>query len=134
MRFCRGLVGNFAVVTRRDGRGFAGKVEAMDVCTGEVTIRAAPAAERANYPVTRPPRPRTGTLSSRHKDHQPSRRTRPGGRTPPAAESDHGLWPGAFWSCLSGRGSCGSGGPGPVAALVVLRFGTADGGRPSDRG
>lgn len=37
----RWLVGDFAVVTRRDGRGFAGKVEAMDVCTGEVTIRAA---------------------------------------------------------------------------------------------
>ena len=37
----RWFVGDFAVVTRRDGRGFAGKVEAMDVCTGEVTIRAA---------------------------------------------------------------------------------------------
>ncbi len=31
--------GDFAVVTSRDGRAFAGEVEAMDVCTGEVTIR-----------------------------------------------------------------------------------------------
>jgi hypothetical protein len=30
---------DFAVVTGRDGRAFAGKVEGMDVCTGEVTIR-----------------------------------------------------------------------------------------------
>ncbi len=31
--------GDFAVVTSRDGRAFTGEVEAMDVCTGEVTIR-----------------------------------------------------------------------------------------------
>ena len=31
--------GDFAVVTSRDGRAFAGQVESMDVCTGEVTIR-----------------------------------------------------------------------------------------------
>ncbi len=31
--------GDFAVVTSRDGRAFAGEVESMDVCTGEVTIR-----------------------------------------------------------------------------------------------
>ena len=37
----RWSVGDFAVITWRDGRGFAGEVEAMDVCTGEVTIRAA---------------------------------------------------------------------------------------------
>jgi len=35
----RWFFGDFAVVTRRDGRAFAGQVEAMDVCTGEVTIR-----------------------------------------------------------------------------------------------
>jgi hypothetical protein len=27
------------VVTGRDGHAFAGEVEAMDVCTGEVTIK-----------------------------------------------------------------------------------------------
>jgi len=31
--------GDLAVVTGRDGHAFAGEVEAMDVCTGEVTIR-----------------------------------------------------------------------------------------------
>ena len=35
----RWFFGDFAVVTSRDGRAFAGKVEGMDVCTGEVTIR-----------------------------------------------------------------------------------------------
>jgi len=37
----RWLVGDFAVLTRRDGCAFAGEVEAMDVCTGQVTIRGA---------------------------------------------------------------------------------------------
>ena len=37
----RWFFGDIAVVTRRDGRAFAGEVAAMDVCTGEVTIRAA---------------------------------------------------------------------------------------------
>jgi hypothetical protein len=31
--------GDFAVLSSRDGRAFAGQVESMDVCTGEVTIR-----------------------------------------------------------------------------------------------
>ena len=35
----RWFPGDFAVVTSRDGRVFAGEVEGMDVCTGEVTIR-----------------------------------------------------------------------------------------------
>jgi sarcosine oxidase gamma subunit len=35
----RWFLGDVAVVTSRDGRAFAGQVEAMDVCTGEVTIR-----------------------------------------------------------------------------------------------
>jgi hypothetical protein len=35
----RWFLGDFAVVTSRDGRAFAGNVEGMDVCTGEVTIR-----------------------------------------------------------------------------------------------
>ena len=35
----RWFLGDLAVVTTRDGRAFAGPVEAMDVCTGEVTIR-----------------------------------------------------------------------------------------------
>ena len=35
----RWFLGDFAVVTSRDGRAFAGEVEGMDVCTGEVTIR-----------------------------------------------------------------------------------------------
>jgi len=35
----RWFFGDFAVVTSRDGRVFAGEVEGMDLCTGEVTIR-----------------------------------------------------------------------------------------------
>ena len=35
----RWFLGDFAVVTSRDGGAFAGEVEAMDVCTGEITIR-----------------------------------------------------------------------------------------------
>ncbi len=35
----RWFLGDFAVVTSRDGRAFAGEVEGMDVCTGEVIIR-----------------------------------------------------------------------------------------------
>ena len=37
----RWFLGDFAVVISRDGRAFAGEVEGMDVCTGEVTIRGA---------------------------------------------------------------------------------------------
>ena len=37
----RWFFGDFAVVTRPDGRAFAGQVQAMDICTGQVTIRAA---------------------------------------------------------------------------------------------
>jgi hypothetical protein len=37
----RWFLGDFAVVTSRDGRAFAGEVEGMDVCTGEITIRGA---------------------------------------------------------------------------------------------
>jgi hypothetical protein len=33
------FLGDFAVVTSSDGRTFAGEVESMDVCTGEITIR-----------------------------------------------------------------------------------------------
>jgi hypothetical protein len=44
----RWFLGDLAVVTTRDGRAFAGPVEGMDVCTGEVTIRSG-----------RRPRPRT---------------------------------------------------------------------------
>ena len=36
----RWFLGDFAVVTSRDGRAFAGEVASMDVCTGEVIIRA----------------------------------------------------------------------------------------------
>jgi hypothetical protein len=35
----RWFFGDLAVVTSRDGRVFAGEVEGMDICTGEVTIR-----------------------------------------------------------------------------------------------
>jgi len=35
----RWFLGDFAVVTSRDGGAFAGEVAGMDVCTGEVTIR-----------------------------------------------------------------------------------------------
>ena len=35
----RWFLGDFAVVTSRDGHAFAGQVDSMDVCTGEVTIR-----------------------------------------------------------------------------------------------
>jgi len=34
----RWFLGDYAVVTSRDGGEFAGEVEGMDVCTGEVTI------------------------------------------------------------------------------------------------
>ncbi|MGO9190919.1 MAG: hypothetical protein ACLP8X_21030 [Streptosporangiaceae bacterium] len=37
----RWFFGDFAVVTSRDGLAFAGEVEGMDVCTGEITIRGA---------------------------------------------------------------------------------------------
>jgi sarcosine oxidase gamma subunit len=37
----RWFLGDFAVVTSRDGGAFAGEVEGMDVSTGEVTIRGA---------------------------------------------------------------------------------------------
>ena len=37
----RWFLGDFAVVTSRDGLAFAGEVESMDVCIGEVTIRGA---------------------------------------------------------------------------------------------
>jgi hypothetical protein len=35
------FLGDFAVVTTRDGRAFAGEVQGMDVCIGEITIRRA---------------------------------------------------------------------------------------------
>ena len=35
----RWFPGDVAVVTSRDGHAFAGEVENMDVCTGEVTIK-----------------------------------------------------------------------------------------------
>jgi hypothetical protein len=35
----RWFFGDFAVLSSRDGRAFAGTVEGMDVCTGDVTIR-----------------------------------------------------------------------------------------------
>jgi hypothetical protein len=35
----RWLPGDIAVVTSRDGHAFAGQVENLDVCTGQVTIR-----------------------------------------------------------------------------------------------
>jgi hypothetical protein len=39
VRTDRRFPGDAAVVTSRDGRVFAGAVESMDVCTGEVTIK-----------------------------------------------------------------------------------------------
>jgi hypothetical protein len=35
----RWIPGDIAVVTSRDGHAFAGEVENMDVCTGQVAIR-----------------------------------------------------------------------------------------------
>ena len=35
----RWVPGDFAVVTSRDSHAFAGEVEDMDVCTGEITIK-----------------------------------------------------------------------------------------------
>jgi hypothetical protein len=37
----RWFLGDFAVVTSSDGLAFAGEVESLDVCTGEVTIKGA---------------------------------------------------------------------------------------------
>ncbi len=33
------FLGDVAVLTSRDGHAFAGEVEGLDVCTGEITIR-----------------------------------------------------------------------------------------------
>ena len=62
----RWFLGDFAVVTSRDGRAFAGEVEGMDVCTGEVTIRGA----GRRCPLTRSPRP--GPASGVPARHQGS--------------------------------------------------------------
>ncbi len=35
----RWFPGDIAVITSRDGHAFAGRVENMDVCTGQVTIK-----------------------------------------------------------------------------------------------
>jgi hypothetical protein len=50
----RWFLGDFAVVTSRGGIPFAGEVESMDVCTGEVTIRGVGrrAGELPRYPVS----------------------------------------------------------------------------------
>jgi hypothetical protein len=37
----RWFPGDVTVVTSRDGRAFAAQVEGIDVCTGQITIRAA---------------------------------------------------------------------------------------------
>jgi hypothetical protein len=37
----RWFPGDLAAVTSRDGRAFAGEVEDVDVCTGELTVRLA---------------------------------------------------------------------------------------------
>ncbi len=47
----RWFLGDFAVVTSRDGRAFAGQVEGMDVCTGEVTIRGGGQLNRRATPL-----------------------------------------------------------------------------------
>ena len=35
----RWFLGDVAVVTSRDGHAFAGEVQGLDICTGEVTIK-----------------------------------------------------------------------------------------------
>ena len=67
----RWFFGDIAVVTRRDGHAFAGEVEAMDVCTGEVTIRAAWQLSARTTPLPGVCGPvSTGVLSRRHQDHR----------------------------------------------------------------
>jgi len=44
----RWLPGDVTVVTSRDGRAFAGQVEGMDACTGQITIRGAGRQRHAN--------------------------------------------------------------------------------------
>ena len=77
----RWFLGDFAVVTSRDGRAFAGEVEGMDVCTGEVTIRGA-GQLNARAARLRVPRARSapGGPHAASKDHRPgtSRGARPG--------------------------------------------------------
>jgi SOS-response transcriptional repressor LexA len=46
----RWFLGDFAVVTSRDGHAFAGEVDSMDVCTGEVTIRRGEAGKTERTP------------------------------------------------------------------------------------
>ena len=74
----RWFLGDFAVVTSRDGRAFAGEVEGMDVCTGEVTIRGTGRAAR--LPGLRGRGQRRGRPHAAVKDHRPgtSRCARPG--------------------------------------------------------
>jgi hypothetical protein len=61
----RWFLGDFAVVTSRDGRAFAGEVEGMDVCTGEVTIRGAGQLTARATPLRGSPRPRVSAGGAR---------------------------------------------------------------------
>jgi len=78
----RWFIGDFAVVSGRDGRAFAGEVQDMDVCTGQVTIRGARqlTAQAALLPGPRSP----GQRRRRSHPHRgspatgTSRRTQPG--------------------------------------------------------
>jgi hypothetical protein len=86
----RWFPGDFAVVTSRDGRAFAGEVEDIDVCTGELTIRGAGQLTAQATPLRglRGPGPAPGVLSRRHRGSpaggtvrwRPQRRLAPGHR------------------------------------------------------
>jgi hypothetical protein len=91
----RWFLGDFAVVTSRDGRAFAGEVEGMDVCTGEVTIRGAGqlTARATPYAVSADPGQRRRCPPAVINDHRPPAHLvvlgrSPGGHQPSRSETD----------------------------------------------
>ena len=72
----RWFLGDYAVVTSRDGE-FAGEIEGMDVCTGEVTIRGVGQMSARITPLpghrARPGCPYTRTRGARHVPRVPDR-------------------------------------------------------------
>jgi HD domain len=95
----RWLVGDFAVLTRRDGCAFAGQIEAMDVCTGEITIRAGGQLSARTTPLRglRRPGPPRGALTQPHRS--PAHLAVPGAGSPRLHQPSSpvtGRWPGAL--------------------------------------
>jgi len=128
----RWFFGDFAVVTGRDGRAFAGEVEAMDVCTGQVTIRGAGqmSARTIPLPGLREPGQRRAVPRHWHISVYPAGSSRLHQPSSPVT----GPWRGAValpeLAAAMVPTHAGLAGP----ALAGLRFGTAHGVRPGDGG